>query len=317
MSSVGMDYAVHNRADVRLTLGNQQIIFTTATDRDYEADELLLKMSPSLFPFRGKFFQNVSAHFKSNRSYFQRLHQAIDLAPTAVLLKLLPTQKSFAPLPQQQVNPINLIKARRLHLDTEYQIQALRQMLSCNPAAPYLLLGPFGTGKTYVLAAAVEKLLEDQRYRVLVCTHLNRGADNLYGSLQKRLENKKAYNLVLRLVANRGALESSRINGSRIAANDPRLTVNFVVQWPAIITTFTTAIQLREMEISNGSHFPFTHILIDEGAQSPEPETLGALMLAKEQTKVVIVGDNQQASLDYLLKQNSILYIYAFNGVNQ
>jgi len=66
MSSVGMDYAVHNRADVRLTLENQQIIFTTAIDRDYEADELLLKMSPSLFPFRGKFFQNVSAHFKRN-----------------------------------------------------------------------------------------------------------------------------------------------------------------------------------------------------------------------------------------------------------
>jgi len=153
-----MDYAVHNRADVMLTLGNQQIFFTTAIDRDYEADELLLKMSPSLFPFRGKFFQNVSAHFKSNRSYFQRLHQAIDLAPTAVLLKLLPTQKSFAPLPQQQVNHINL-KARKFRLDTEYQIQALRQMLSCNPAAPYLLLGSFGTGKTYVLAAAVEKLI--------------------------------------------------------------------------------------------------------------------------------------------------------------
>jgi len=296
-----MDYAVHNRADVMLTLGNQQIFFTTAIDRDYEADELLLKMSPSLFPFRGKFFQNVSAHFKSNRSYFQRLHQAIDLAPTAVLLKLLPTQKSFAPLPSQQVNHINLT-ARRFHLDTEYQIQALRQMLSCNPAAPYLLLGPFGTGKTYVLAAAVEKLLGDRSNRMLVCTHLNRGADNLYGSLQKRLGNRKACNLVLRLVANREALESLRINGSCIAANEPFLTMEHILQWPAIITTFITAIQLREMETRNGTYFPFTHILIDEGAQSPEPETLGALMLAKEQTKVVVVGDNQQASLEYLLE---------------
>jgi len=141
---------------------------------------------------------------------------------------------------------------------------------------------------------------------MLVCTHLNRGADNLYGSLQKRLGNRKACNLVLRLVANREALESLRINGSCIAANDPLLTVNFVVQWPAIITTFITAIQLRELETRNGTYFPFTHILIDEGAQSPEPEALGALMLAKEQTKVVIVGDNQQASLDYLLKENSI-----------
>ena len=164
-----MDYAVYNRADVRLTLENRQMFFTTATGRDYDADVLILKMLPSLWTYRGKSLQNVLAHFETKRSYFQRLHQAIDFAPTNVLLKLLPTQKSFAPLPQQQVSHMNL-KAQRFRLDIEYQIQALRQMLSCNPAAPYLLLGPFGTGKTYVLAAAVEKLLQDQRNRVLVCT---------------------------------------------------------------------------------------------------------------------------------------------------
>ena len=296
MSSVGMDYAVHNRADVRLTLENRQMFFTTVTDRDYDADELILKMSPSFWTYRGKLLRNVLAHFETKRSYFQRLHQAIDFAPTNVLLKLLPTQKSFAPLPHQQVSHIKL-KAQRFRLDTEYQIQALRRMLSCNPAAPYLLLGPFGTGKTYVLAAAVEKLLHDQRNRVLVCTHLNRGADNLYASIQKRLHN---YDLVLRLVANREALEGLRIDAACIAANEPFLTVDEIFEWPAIITTFITAIQLREMEIRDGKHFPFTHILIDEGAQSPEPETLGALMLAKEQTRVAIVGDNQQASVESL-----------------
>ena len=127
----------------------------------------------------------------------------------------------------------------------------------------------------------------------------NRGANNLYGSLQKRLGKRIACNLVLRLVPNREALENLRIDCSCRAANDPFLTVDDIFQWPAIVTTFITAIQLREMEIRDGKHIPFTHILIDEGAQSPEPETLGALMLAKEQTRVAIVGDNQQASIEY------------------
>ena len=296
MSSVAMDYAVLNRADVRLTLENQQIISAIATDRDYEADALILKMpltSVFLYNYRGQLLQNVSAHFEITRSYFRRLHQAIDFVDVDVLSKLLPNKTSFVPVSHQQ----EYIKLRRLHLDTEYQLQALKQMLSCNPAAPYLLLGPFGTGKTYVLAAAVEKLLQDSRNKVLVCTHRNRGADGLYESLQKRLGYKQVADQVLRLVPNQEGLEHLGIrNGSCLCANDPNLTVFGVSHWPAIITTFTTAIQLREMEIRSGGLLPFTHILIDEGAQCPESETLGALILAMKETKVVIVGDNQQAS---------------------
>ena len=296
MNSVAMDYAVLNRADVRLTLQNLQIISATATDRDYEADTLILKMpltSAFLYSYRGQLLQNVSAHFEITRSYFQRLHQAIDFVDIDVLSKILPTKKSFEPVFHQQEH----IKLHGLHLDTEYQLRALKQMLSCNPAAPYLLLGPFGTGKTYVLAAAVEKLLQDSRNKVLVCTHCNRGANGLYESLQKRLGN-----LVLRLFPNQEGLEHVGIrNGSCLCANDPSLTVFNVSRWPAIITTFVTAIQLREMEIRSGGVFPFTHILIDEGAQCPEPETLGALILAMKETKVVIVGDNQQVSVVLLL----------------
>ena len=301
MSSVAMDYAVLNRADVRLTLQNLQIISATATDRDYEADTLILKMpltSAFLYSYRGQLLQNVSAHFEITRSYFQRLHQAIDFVDIDVLSKILPTKKSFESVFHQQEH----IKLHGLRLDTEYQLRALKQMLSCNPAAPYLLLGPFGTGKTYVLAAGVEKLLQDSRNKVLVCTHRNRGADGLYESLQKRLGYEWVANLVLRLVPNQEGLEHVGIrSGSCLCANDPNLTVFNVSRWAAIITTFITAIQLREMEIRSGGVFPFTHILIDEGAQCPEPETLGALILAMKETKVVIVGDNQQVSAVLLL----------------
>ena len=57
-----------------------------------------------------------------------------------------------------------------------------------------------------------------------------------------------------------------------------------------IVTTFLTATNLPEME----PQLNFSHILIDEGAQTREPEALGALAIAKPETKIVIVGDNKQ-----------------------
>jgi len=42
---------------------------------------------------------------------------------------------------------------------------------------PILLIGPFGTGKTYTLAQAIKQILLQPNTRVLVCTHSNSAAD--------------------------------------------------------------------------------------------------------------------------------------------
>ena len=43
---------------------------------------------------------------------------------------------------------------------------------------PILVIGPFGTGKTFTLAHAAKKVLaQDHRHRVLICTHSNSAAD--------------------------------------------------------------------------------------------------------------------------------------------
>lgn len=42
---------------------------------------------------------------------------------------------------------------------------------------PILIIGPFGTGKTFTLGRAIEELLADQGNTVLVCTHSNSAAD--------------------------------------------------------------------------------------------------------------------------------------------
>lgn len=42
---------------------------------------------------------------------------------------------------------------------------------------PILLIGPFGTGKTFCLAQVIKKLLLQEDARILVCTHSNSAAD--------------------------------------------------------------------------------------------------------------------------------------------
>lgn len=58
------------------------------------------------------------------------------------------------------------------------------------------------------------------------------------------------------------------------------------------VTTSETAFSLMLLNMKG----IFTHILIDEGGQAIEPETLIPLALADEHTKVVIAGDHLQVS---------------------
>lgn len=45
------------------------------------------------------------------------------------------------------------------------------------PLPPILLIGPFGTGKTYTLAQAIKQLLRQPEAKILICTHSNSAAD--------------------------------------------------------------------------------------------------------------------------------------------
>ena len=300
-----IDYASHNRADVILSLNlGQQSYSTGIQDVDYDNDALVLRVSASstLHQFFNRItVQRASAHFNINHHYYQRLHNAIEYANSNVLSKLIPSIPARSFHHKNQVQ----IRGRRIHqfdLDGKYQLAALRQMLTCNPDAPYLLLGPFGTGKTYVLAAAVTKLLESVGNRVLVCTHLNRGADGLYKNLHNHAPS--IVHKAVRMVPSEEAAFNLRLteNASVAIASDIVKSPAYVrelSQWSVIITTFITALHLAE-PVKQGQ-MSFTHILIDEGAQCPEPEALGALVLASRETKVMIVGDNKQ-----------VLYMYIF-----
>ena len=302
LSYTAMDYASHTRADVVITLveSGRQYTAQVLDTPDFDRNALVLRIPPqSTFfqlcnpPNRLKYQFEVSAHFEISHQYYQRLHKAIDCVRDDILAKLIPsnvnTSRSRSHVTSRK-NSNNKIGG--FSLDKTYQVEALNNILSCNPSVPYLLLGPFGTGKTYLLAATVAKLVKTGRNLVLVCTHLNRGADGLYRSLQEKVNDIESH--VARVVGSTEAANNLRLyDGASVV--DLQLHSNSVYNFSVLVTTFGVALGMVDLGMQ------FTHILIDEGAQCPEPEALGALVLASAATRVVIVGDNKQVSaLSYI-----------------
>lgn len=279
-----IDYAAFNRAEVVVTLQNSGYQFTTTVldTPDYDKNALVLRNIPSKFTSPQELPGSV--HFDISHSYYQHQHVAIENANDCTLAKIFPPDLRTIKCKNTK-KELAILNSGPFPLDWQYQLKALNQMLSCESEAPYLLLGPFGTGKTYLLAAVVTKLIDGKRKqnRVLVCTHRRRGADGIYKTLQE-----KRIRSIARMVG--GVEEAERLKMFGSSAVTPQDTA--VTNYSVLVTTFGVAGNLVELVHQGFIHF--SHILIDEGAQCPEPEALGALVLAENSTKVIIVGDNKQ-----------------------
>lgn len=312
LSYTAMDYASHTRADVVITLveSGRQYTAQVFDTPDFDRNALVLRIPPQSTFFQLCSLSNrlnyqfeVSAHFEISHQYYQRLHKAIDSVRDDTLAKLIPSNVSTRRSRSHVASRKNSnIKIGGFSLDKTYQAEALNNMLSCNPSVPYLLLGPFGTGKTYLLAATVAKLVKAGENRVLVCTHLNRGADGLYRSLQEKVKDIECH--VARVVGSTEAANNLRLyNGASVV--DLQFSSHSAYDFSVLVTTFGVALGMVDLGME------FTHLLIDEGAQCPEPEALGALVLASAATRVVIFGDNKQVSAkSYILHVSVSLRLY-------
>ena len=64
-------------------------------------------------------------------------------------------------------------------------------ILDPSPTPPILVIGPFGTGKTFTLSlACVSILSQSERNKVLICTHSNSAADIHLQHLDAKIRDK-------------------------------------------------------------------------------------------------------------------------------
>ncbi|XP_033098480.1 helicase with zinc finger domain 2-like isoform X2 [Anneissia japonica] len=165
-----------------------------------------------------------------------------------------------------------------------------------------IICGPFGTGKTRVLATSVKRILgRSDDSRVLISTLSNSAADlYIINGLQEESDRfskgRDAYKILRVYQPNRRVSTiPQRVKKHCLFENETKLRVperDDIEMAKVVICTLATAIYLIPLNV-NGL---FTHILIDEAGQALEPQTIMPITLADEKTCVVLAGDHLQMS---------------------
>ena len=257
---------------------------------------------------KSRHYKDKVCHFKAKvkfelkHSYFQRLHNAIKHLPEHVISKLNPTVEELSCCQTERLyyyhSPPPPYEC--LQLD-ETQKKALHVVLNSSAKFPILVAGPFGTGKTRMLARAAYDILGKPKSRVLICAHHQASVDTFvdyFGKImEKQQENPWVMNMV-RIIPHNSYKSKTRDNYNRYFISVTDISEEMLETCRLVITTLGTAPRLfhKIREIYNS----FSDILIDEGAQTREPETVGPLCLARKFTRIIIAGDHCQVNLLFM-----------------
>lgn len=162
-----------------------------------------------------------------------------------------------------------------------------------NVYPPFLLIGPFGTGKTFTLAQIIKRLLIQEDSKILICTHSNSAAD-LYireylhpwveSGIQEakplRIYYHKRWPSTVNQIVQKYCLIETKGNVRFFV----KPTVEDIMRHKIIVVTLSTSMEICSLNIKKGT---FTHILLDEAAQSLECESITPLALADINTRYI------------------------------
>ena len=230
----------------------------------------------------------VVANFCLKYRYFENLQNAIEKLPNVVIPKLTLAQLPKLPSPTMSSDKLGSLPSG-FELDEEYQGPTCRQLLRSPANVPFLITGPFGTGKTRLIAAAAYCILKKRpQSRILIATHHHRTADEYVESYFTEALVEREGLEVVRMVSKE--TPPARLSG---LTKVPWMVKDTLHNFQLIIATFVLSMGLSR-RLKQGH---FTHIFIDEAAQAREPETIAAFSLAGEDTKIVIAGDHMQVHM--------------------
>ena len=317
MSSTNVAYAVQAATDIQLVFPvpfSSQRIFIKGTISFGRSDEILyfiiyLKLSnsrqriaqvcPQMLTKTTDLYINVQ--FVLKHSYFANNHRSLENLSPSIISKLVPRKEDLE-LSLKQIGHIRMPPIDLLTLDKEYQFLALQKILGCSSNAIFLVIGPFGTGKTRLLATAAYNILKQPNTRVLICTSHIQSADSYiddyFGPMMEKKMMQEVNPVRLMLSPRLDGLHGKErkynydFTPDSLGATPRSLSVKSfqdLLQSRLVVATFLSTIRLHGFNPR-----PYTHILIDEGAQTREPEAVAPLGLANEHTKIIIAGDHMQ-----------------------
>ena len=229
----------------------------------------------------------VVVRFELKYQYFDRLRDSVKRLPKDVIPRIV--LDGTNPLINKSM-PIDLdLYNKELHLNlcSNDQLEALKATTSCTAGEPPLIItGPFGSGKTRVLALAAHVSFKSTQkpVRLLVCTQQHVSADAFLTCFNDFTSERLDDVNIVRVAKTVGELEQM----SKARLFDQKRKV-------MVVTTCTTANTLLYKQVFPPGYF--THIYIDEGAQVREPEAVAPLGFANRESIIVIAGDQHQVCL--------------------
>ena len=241
-------------------------------------------------------YQRIAFSFKAEvkfelkHSYFERCHKAVRYLTLNTVQRLNPTRSCLETDRSEYipgVPPYDNIK-----LD-QVQLKALCGTLSSSRASPILIAGPFGTGKTRLLARAAYEILKWRNARVLICAHHQTSADTFVDYFSDMKQSGWEVG-VIRVVPNPTYAHLGRAKKGVTLKTKYGLSQNDLENNRLVIATLGVAPTLLLKLPGERRKGFFTDILIDEGAQTREPEAVGPLGLAGRYTRIIVAGDHCQ-----------------------
>ena len=264
---------------------------------DDETGLLLSTITPlTVGQYTVKFF------YAQQKSTWGKFHSAVESVSADLILRLLPQFSDFATgIKNAGVGYTryeeNVKREKILELDHIFQQEAAEAILNCSVGPPFLVTGPFGTGKTRLIARLSHQILHTElNSRVLISVHHNQTADSYPWSFFSKLSRNFPLPChVIRLVPDVKEAHTHDSYRNITTCTAEQLWNNFrKYEVRLVVTTNSTAARLlNDVRLPRGH---FTHIFLDEAAQCTEPEALMPLQLAGPQTKIILAGDHMQVS---------------------
>eukprot|EP00439_Symbiodinium_sp_Y106_P049697 s292_g6.t1 len=219
-------------------------------------------------------------HFSFNRTPLRSMHRAVD----------------DLKFPVDGAAPI--VRPRpRGHPDLNQQQTEFFAAVTARAGSPLFLWGPPGTGKTTTLTHTIHAVLKAQRSaRILVSAPSNPASDLLCSRLAGLGVRSSE---MLRLVAVMRDVRDIPASVLPFTRTDP---VSRCFQIPSleelqgyqiVVCTCTTASYIRS-RLRQGQGGWFTHVFVDEAAQSVEAEALVPITLRTDRATICLAGDFKQ-----------------------
>ena len=247
----------------------------------------------------------IYVEFEVKHSYFDTLHKSVINVPVSMVEKITFTNAIYSGFSQSFGLIPECPNSIDLSVDQYRQFEALSMIIQAPTHYPVIVSGPFGTGKTRIIARstyefAMNGLQTNTETKILLCAHHSKTID-AYLSKYLLPVFDKVNGVKIVKVARRMDYETNSRNVISRSIYDFRrdvvLSRHIRDQVLVIITTYTMSLHVADALSNKSVHF--THILLDEAAQVREPEAVAALSLGNANTKVVIAGDSKQVYIYY------------------